>query len=427
MLRRPRVQPRAEGEHDVGLREQLGGERRREAAGDPEVEGVAGEQALRRRGRRQQRAAAVAQRGDAPGPPRQAAAPRPPMSTGCCAAASRPAASRTASALGAGGRGQRPASRGRRSTRRRRGLDVDRQHEHDGRALRLRPVQRAGGVRRRGLPARGCARRPRPTEATRSCWSMRKFEPSAAAGVSPASTSSGVRLLAASARAVTAFVSPGPWCTEATPTRPVALAQPSAMQTAPCSWRAATNVAPSAHSALVTTKLPLPTTPKTVSTPCAASVGRRRRRRCCLSRGTRTPRGPSLCWEPCRSPPERSTSPPVRRASRSRRTSASPRPSSPIPVDGQLLVRNTWMSVDPYMRGRMRDARSYVEPFALGEALQGGAIGEVVASARRALRRGRRRAALRRLARARGHRRGRRRAGATPATHPTATRSARWG
>lgn len=50
------------------------------------------------------------------------------------------------------------------------------------------------------------------------------------------------------------------------------------------------------------------------------------------------------------------------------------------PGDGELLVRNRWMSVDPYMRGRMSEAKSYVEGFALGRALQGGAIGEVVES-----------------------------------------------
>lgn len=50
------------------------------------------------------------------------------------------------------------------------------------------------------------------------------------------------------------------------------------------------------------------------------------------------------------------------------------------PGPGELLVRNHWMSVDPYMRGRMNDLRSYVTPFALGEPLDGGAVGEVVAS-----------------------------------------------
>ncbi|MER7443065.1 NADP-dependent oxidoreductase [Micromonospora avicenniae] len=46
---------------------------------------------------------------------------------------------------------------------------------------------------------------------------------------------------------------------------------------------------------------------------------------------------------------------------------------------GQLLVRNRYMSVDPYMRGRMNDAKSYVPPYALDAPLDGGAVGEVVA------------------------------------------------
>ncbi len=50
------------------------------------------------------------------------------------------------------------------------------------------------------------------------------------------------------------------------------------------------------------------------------------------------------------------------------------------PSDGEVLVRNIWMSVDPYMRGRMMDRESYVPPFQIGEALQGGAIGQVVVS-----------------------------------------------
>ncbi|HET6627991.1 MAG TPA: NADP-dependent oxidoreductase [Nocardioidaceae bacterium] len=47
---------------------------------------------------------------------------------------------------------------------------------------------------------------------------------------------------------------------------------------------------------------------------------------------------------------------------------------------GQVKVRNTVMSVDPYMRGRMNDTRSYVPPFALDTPLEGGAVGEVVES-----------------------------------------------
>lgn len=52
----------------------------------------------------------------------------------------------------------------------------------------------------------------------------------------------------------------------------------------------------------------------------------------------------------------------------------------PDPGPGEVLVRNTFMSVDPYMRGRMNDVKSYVPPFALDAALDGGAVGEVVAS-----------------------------------------------
>ncbi|SDI80746.1 hypothetical protein SAMN04488540_103155 [Ferrimonas sediminum] len=47
---------------------------------------------------------------------------------------------------------------------------------------------------------------------------------------------------------------------------------------------------------------------------------------------------------------------------------------------GQVLVKNLWMSVDPYMRGRMIDRKSYIAPFQLGEPLEGGAIGEVIES-----------------------------------------------
>ena len=52
----------------------------------------------------------------------------------------------------------------------------------------------------------------------------------------------------------------------------------------------------------------------------------------------------------------------------------------PDPSDGQLLVKNLFMSVDPYMRGRMIDRKSYVPPFQLGEPLTGGCVGEVVES-----------------------------------------------
>jgi NADPH-dependent curcumin reductase CurA len=46
----------------------------------------------------------------------------------------------------------------------------------------------------------------------------------------------------------------------------------------------------------------------------------------------------------------------------------------PEPADGELLVRTLWMSVDPYMRGRMTDRPSYIAPFQIGEPLEGDAI-----------------------------------------------------
>jgi NADPH-dependent curcumin reductase CurA len=51
----------------------------------------------------------------------------------------------------------------------------------------------------------------------------------------------------------------------------------------------------------------------------------------------------------------------------------------PLP-DQQVLVRNLYLSVDPYMRGRMNDSKSYVPSFELNKALDGGAVGEVIES-----------------------------------------------
>src|SRR5262245_23332873 len=82
----------------------------------------------------------------------------------------------------------------------------------------------------------------------------------------------GVWLFAASVMPVIALVTPGPWCTETTASRPEIRPYASAMQAAPFSWAAATNRAPAATIAFVTWKLPLPTTPKTWSAPCATSV-----------------------------------------------------------------------------------------------------------------------------------------------------------
>ncbi|MDB5999873.1 MAG: 2-alkenal reductase [Rhizobacter sp.] len=57
-----------------------------------------------------------------------------------------------------------------------------------------------------------------------------------------------------------------------------------------------------------------------------------------------------------------------------------PMPDANALKDGQVLVRVHYMSVDPYMRGRMNDAKSYAQPQPLNQVMQGGTVGEVVAS-----------------------------------------------
>jgi NADPH:quinone reductase len=52
----------------------------------------------------------------------------------------------------------------------------------------------------------------------------------------------------------------------------------------------------------------------------------------------------------------------------------------PTPGDGQILVRSIYVSVDPYMRGRMNDVKSYAPPVQIGEVMGGGAVGKVVKS-----------------------------------------------
>jgi NADPH-dependent curcumin reductase CurA len=52
----------------------------------------------------------------------------------------------------------------------------------------------------------------------------------------------------------------------------------------------------------------------------------------------------------------------------------------PQPAEGEVLVRTLYISVDPYLRGRMREGRSYVPPFEVGQVIESGAIGEVVES-----------------------------------------------
>ena len=53
---------------------------------------------------------------------------------------------------------------------------------------------------------------------------------------------------------------------------------------------------------------------------------------------------------------------------------------APRPKDGEVLVRNQWLSLDPYMRGRMNDVKSYVPPVQIGEVMVGQTAGEVVES-----------------------------------------------
>jgi NADPH-dependent curcumin reductase CurA len=55
-------------------------------------------------------------------------------------------------------------------------------------------------------------------------------------------------------------------------------------------------------------------------------------------------------------------------------------PAVPRPESGELLVRVRYLSVDPYMRGRMRDTESYAEPWNVGDPLRGRVVGEVVES-----------------------------------------------
>src|SRR6187551_4083963 len=55
---------------------------------------------------------------------------------------------------------------------------------------------------------------------------------------------------------------------------------------------------------------------------------------------------------------------------------------APLPTlrENQVLVRNHYLSLDPYMRGRMNDAKSYAVPQELNAVMGGGTVGEIVAS-----------------------------------------------
>ncbi len=52
----------------------------------------------------------------------------------------------------------------------------------------------------------------------------------------------------------------------------------------------------------------------------------------------------------------------------------------PTPGEGEVIVRSIYLSLDPYMRGRMNEAKSYAAPVGIGEVMEGGVVGEVIAS-----------------------------------------------
>src|ERR1700709_1805273 len=52
----------------------------------------------------------------------------------------------------------------------------------------------------------------------------------------------------------------------------------------------------------------------------------------------------------------------------------------PAPGEGQVLLRTIWLSLDPYMRGRMSDGPSYATPVPIGGVMEGGTVSEVIAS-----------------------------------------------
>ncbi|MGQ0653613.1 MAG: NADP-dependent oxidoreductase [Betaproteobacteria bacterium] len=60
----------------------------------------------------------------------------------------------------------------------------------------------------------------------------------------------------------------------------------------------------------------------------------------------------------------------------------------PSPAEGEVLVKNLWLSLDPYMRGRMSDAKSYVKGVDIGEVMVGQTVGEVIESKNAAFKKG---------------------------------------
>ena len=77
-------------------------------------------------------------------------------------------------------------------------------------------------------------------------------------------------------------------------------------------------------------------------------------------------------------PPPRRPRPPPAGGAGGEPISASRRCRCPSPARAQFLVRVVYLSLDPYMRGRMRDAASYAAPVGIGEVMTGGTVGEVV-------------------------------------------------
>ncbi len=197
-------------------------------------------------------------------------APRPATNTGCSACVTArtstsrpvPCAARAVRSGGCGATAGRPP--GTSSTWRSRGRlsrTVRRSSRARATAAVASPTAASGEVIRTEVA---------PTERASDSWSTKKFDVGRVA--SAATTTSGVRLLAASAIPVMVLVRPQPWCTLTAATVPLIREYASAMVTAPPSCRAAVKVAPASTSALVTWKLPEPTTPNTCSTPAPASA-----------------------------------------------------------------------------------------------------------------------------------------------------------
>ena len=217
---RPHVQRAAPADDEVGAADQLGGERRGEPAGDAERPRVPANRPVGHRRGGQQRPAAARPALERPPAP-ASRAPRPARNTGRRAAASsvgqlgdrgggRPGGAGSGS-TGAAGTGQlrRPAPPGRPAA-------------GSARTVRRSPTARAVGPRRRRRP------RSRPVQPLGTAPTARgqavlvdpEVRAHRGAAVSAASTSSGVRLLAASVMPVIALVSPGPGAPYSTPTSP---------------------------------------------------------------------------------------------------------------------------------------------------------------------------------------------------------------